>query len=82
MFGPGTKPDVPHISINPDIMGTEAGGLLKLAGFQTSQENSSSRFRESSCLKEIGRVIEDPRLPLLASLYTHRHIHKHAHTKV
>lgn len=32
-FGPGTKPDVPHMPVNPDILETEAGGLLKLAGF-------------------------------------------------
>lgn len=74
-----TNPGIPHMLVNPDRMGTEAGGSLKFAGFQTSQEDTRTRFRESSCLRKIGRVMEDTQRPLLASLYTHRHTHTHTH---
>lgn len=33
-----TKPGIPHMPVNPDRMGTEAGGSLKFAGFQTSKK--------------------------------------------
>jgi hypothetical protein len=46
-------------STNPALRRMETGRWLGLAGFQPSQENIKSRFREVPCVKGIVRVTEE-----------------------
>lgn len=74
---PCKKSSILNTPVTSALNGAETGGSLEHAGFWWGRENTSPRFRERPCLKELGREWERTTFGALfwPLMYTPRHMH-------